>query len=29
MIKLYPHQIEALNLIKDHNRCAIYYDMGL
>lgn len=28
-MNLYPHQIEALNLIKDHNRCAIYYDMGL
>lgn len=28
-MKLYPHQIEALDLIKDKNRCAIYYDMGL
>lgn len=28
-MKLYPHQIEALNLVKDKNRCAIYYDMGL
>ena len=28
-MNLYPHQIEALDLIKDHNRCAIYYDMGL
>ena len=28
-MKLYPHQKEALNLIKDKNRCAVYYDMGL
>lgn len=28
-MELYPHQIEALELIKDKNRCAIYYDMGL
>ena len=28
-MKLYPHQREALELIKGHNRCAIYYDMGL
>lgn len=28
-MNLYPHQIEALDLIKGHNRCAIYYDMGL
>lgn len=28
-MELYPHQKEALNLIKDYNRCAIYYDMGL
>lgn len=28
-MKLYPHQIEALKLVQDHNRCAIYYDMGL
>lgn len=28
-MKLYPHQEEALALIKDKNRCAIYYDMGL
>lgn len=28
-MKLYPHQSEALDLIKDKNRCAIYYDMGL
>lgn len=28
-MKLYPHQIEALDLIKDKNRCAVYYDMGL
>ena len=28
-MKLYPHQSEALDLVKDHNRCAIYYDMGL
>lgn len=28
-MNLYPHQIEALDLIKDYNKCAIYYDMGL
>lgn len=28
-MNLYPHQIEALELIKDKNRCAVYYDMGL
>lgn len=28
-MKLYPHQTEALELIKDKNKCAIYYDMGL
>lgn len=28
-MKLYPHQVEALDLIKDKNRCAVYYDMGL
>jgi len=28
-MNLYPHQIEALKLIKDKNRCAVYYDMGL
>lgn len=28
-MNLYPHQIEALELIKDKNHCAIYYDMGL
>lgn len=28
-MNLYPHQIEALELVKDRNRCAIYYDMGL
>ena len=28
-MQLYPHQIEALELVKDKNRCAIYYDMGL
>lgn len=28
-MKLYKHQTEALDLIKDKNRCAIYYDMGL
>lgn len=28
-MKLYPHQTEALELIKNHNRCAVYYDMGL
>lgn len=28
-MKLYPHQIEALEKTKDFNRCAYYYDMGL
>lgn len=28
-MQLYPHQTEALELIKDKNRCAVYYDMGL
>ncbi len=28
-MNLYPHQIEALELVKDRNKCAIYYDMGL
>jgi SNF2 family DNA or RNA helicase len=28
-MRLYPHQIEALDLIKNFNRCAVYYDMGL
>lgn len=28
-MNLYPHQAEALDLIKDKNRCAVYYDMGL
>jgi len=28
-MNLYPHQSEALDLVKDKNRCAIYYDMGL
>ena len=28
-MNLYPHQKEALELIKDKNKCAIYYDMGL
>lgn len=28
-MNLYPHQTEALELVKDKNRCAIYYDMGL
>lgn len=28
-MKLYEHQIEALEEVKDKNRCAIYYDMGL
>lgn len=29
MYKLYSHQKEALELTKDRNRCAYYYDMGL
>lgn len=28
-MQLYPHQKEALELIKDKNHCAVYYDMGL
>ena len=28
-MKLYPHQVEALEKKKKKNRCAIYYDMGL
>lgn len=28
-MNLYPHQIAALAEVKDKNRCAIYYDMGL
>lgn len=28
-MNLYPHQAEALKLIKDKNKCAVYYDMGL
>ena len=28
-MNLYPHQTEALDLIKDKNHCAVYYDMGL
>ena len=28
-MKLYPHQTEALALIEDKTRCAVYYDMGL
>jgi SNF2 family DNA or RNA helicase len=28
-MNLYSYQKEALELIKDKNRCAIYYDMGL
>ena len=29
MIKLYPHQVNALEQLKDYNRCALYWDMGL
>jgi hypothetical protein len=29
MLKLYPHQEEALSLTKDYCRCAYYFDMGL
>lgn len=29
MIKLYPHQRQALDDLKDLNRCALYWDMGL
>lgn len=28
-INLYPHQEEALELTKDSNRVAYFYDMGL
>lgn len=28
-MQLYPHQTEALDLIRDKNKCAVYYDMGL
>ena len=28
-MNLYPHQIEALDQIRDFKRCAVYYDMGL
>lgn len=28
-MNLYPHQLEALELIKDKDHCAVYYDMGL
>lgn len=28
-MNLYPHQVEALEMTKDHNRVAYYYDMGL
>jgi hypothetical protein len=28
-MNLYLHQKEALDLVKDKTRCAIYYDMGL
>jgi len=29
MMNLYPHQVNALELTKDQNRVAYYYDMGL
>lgn len=29
MIKLYPHQQQALDDLKDLNKCALYWDMGL
>ena len=29
MIKLYPHQVDALERLKNYNRCALYWDMGL
>ena len=29
MIKLYPHQAEALEELKNLNKCALYWDMGL
>ena len=28
-MNLYPHQTRALELTKDRNRVAYYYDMGL
>ena len=28
-MKLFPHQIEALNATEDRNRVAFYLDMGL
>lgn len=28
-MNLYPHQTQALELTKDKNRVAYYYDMGL
>lgn len=28
-IKLYQHQIDVLNKLKGHNKCALYLDMGL
>lgn len=28
-IKLYEHQKHVLNKVKDHNKCALYLDMGL
>ena len=28
-MKLFPHQEQALELTKDKNRVAYYYDMGL
>ena len=28
-VKLFKHQTEALELTKDKNRVAYYYDMGL
>lgn len=28
-MQLYPHQTEALDLIRNKNKCAVYYDMGL
>lgn len=28
-MNLFPHQIEALQMVKPHNRCGIFYDMGL
>lgn len=29
MTTLYPHQSKALNELKDRNKCALYWDMGL